>query len=165
MLTTKRTNIRPLRNEDFQSLLKMYLEPDSNKFVAPFRDKSKEFYEAFLEKKIEQNNKEIGFWVVLEKDSKNILGTVNLNFFEAFSIYHVGCHLVKSSWNQGFATELLEAVIKYGIKERKLDAIHGIVEKENLISKKLMKKLGFHRDRIEILEDVELEVFKLNTIK
>jgi RimJ/RimL family protein N-acetyltransferase len=161
MITTNRTNIRPLEKGDFDALIDMYLEPDSNKFVAPLKDKPIDLFDSFLNKKIEQNNSEMGFWVAFEKGSNKLLGTVNLNFFNPLSIYHVGCHLKKECWNKGFATELLEAAINYGTRERKLNAIHGIVEKENLTSKKLMKKLGFNFNRIEILEGSQLVVYKL----
>ncbi len=164
MITTNRTYSRPLKQEDFNTLIEMYLEPDSNKYVAPLKNKPRELFKSFLQKKIEQNHHELGFWVALEKESNKLLGTVNLNLFEPLSIYHVGCHLIKDYWNQGYATELLEAVIHYGFHEKKLKEIHGIVEKENLASKKLLKKLGFNYDSTEILEGGQVEVYTLQPL-
>ena len=43
ILTTERTISAPLVKDDFGSLIEMYLEPDSNTYVKPLRDKTPEF--------------------------------------------------------------------------------------------------------------------------
>ena len=53
---------------------------------------------------------------------------------------HVGCHLKRDFWNKGFATELLTELLNYAFTERKLSEVYGIVDEENLVSKKLLKK-------------------------
>ena len=40
MISTSRTQIRPLKENDFELLISMYLEPKSNKYIAPLRNKS-----------------------------------------------------------------------------------------------------------------------------
>lgn len=162
MLSTKRTYLRPLESSDFELLLEMYLEPDSNKYIAPLKDRSPEFYLNFLRKKLEQNQKELGFWVAVAKTSKQIIGTVNLNTYAPLAIKHIGCHLRTPFWGKSYATELLSAMIKYGFEERKLSCIHGVFEKENQASRSLMNKLGFVFDRFELVNAVQLEVFKLS---
>ncbi|MCG8575496.1 MAG: GNAT family N-acetyltransferase [Flavobacteriales bacterium] len=161
MIQTQRTHIVPLEQNHFDSLIEMYLEPESNKYVAPLRDKPKSFFQGFLERKLAQNEMELGFWVVLENDSSKVIGTVNLNWFFPLSIFHIGCHLKRDYWNKGFATELLSALIHYGFEIKKVDQIHGIVEKDNSVSKKLMGNLGFEFDRAERLENMPLEIYKL----
>ncbi len=161
LLTTERTNIRPLAMKDFKALVNMYLEPDSNKYVAPLRDKTEQFYLEFLNKKLLQNQEKQGFWVVELKTSHEIIGTVNLNFFEPLSIYHVGCHLMRAFWNKGLATELLLELIQYA-KDVGVGEIHGIVQKENQVSLKLLKRLGFEFHREEILNGDSLEVYQLS---
>lgn len=161
MLSSKRTYVRPLEKGDFDTLLEMYYEPDSNKFIAPLLNKSLEFYKTFLHRKLEQNQRELGFWIALEKDTEHLMGTVNLNVFPPLSIYHVGCHLKAAYWGRGFATELLSVLIRYGFEEKGLTEIHGIFETDNMVSKKLMTRLGFNHDRTEMVEGTQLEVYKL----
>jgi len=50
-LHTKRTTLTPLKQEDFQDIIQIYLEPDSNKFIPPLQNKSAEEYQVFLQKK------------------------------------------------------------------------------------------------------------------
>ena len=144
ILSTSRTISTPLDKEDFDSLIEMYLEPDSNKYVKPLKDKSIEFYRDFLNKKLSQNEISVGFWVVRSKTTKDIIGTINLNFFEPIGAYHIGCHLKRENWNKGLATELLLNLMTYGIKKKSLDKIYGVVEKDNQISKQLLKRIGLH---------------------
>jgi len=162
MLSTKRTYLRPLESSDFELLLEMYLEPDSNKYIAPLKDRSPEFYLNFLRKKLEQNQRELGFWVAVEKTSKQIIGTVNLNTYAPLAIKHIGCHLRTAFWGKSYASELLSAMVKYGFEERDLPCIHGVFERENLASRRLMKKLGFSFKCNENVNAVDLEVHQLS---
>jgi ribosomal-protein-alanine N-acetyltransferase len=162
--TTERTISAPLVRDDFDSLIEMYLEPDSNKYVKPLRDKSTEFYLDFLNKRLLQNETSIGFWVVKCKITKEIMGTINLNLFESIDGHHIGCHLKRENWNKGLATELLSKLITYGVKEKSLDKIYGLVEKENYVSKQLLKKIGLHYHSNKEILDTDLEIYCTNTV-
>ena len=124
MISTSRTQIRPLKENDFEPLTSMYLEPESNKYVTPLRNNNKDFFSDFLKKKLNQNKSIQGFWVVLEKNTNEIIGSVNLNFFQPLTLTHIGCHLKKEFWNKGFASEILKTIIEYGFNERGLEEIH-----------------------------------------
>jgi ribosomal-protein-alanine N-acetyltransferase len=158
-LTTARTISTPLCKVDFDSLIEMYLEPDSNKYVKPLKEKPTEFYIDFLNKKLTQNEKSIGFWVVRSTTTKKVIGTINLNFFEAIGGHHIGCHLKRENWNKGIATELLLNLITYGIEVRALDIIYGLVEKDNHVSKQLLKKVGLHYNSDQEILGSSLEIF------
>mgnify|MGYP006168944819 FL=1 len=159
-LYTERTTIIPLIESDIPEILEMYLEPDSFKFISPHKDKSKEYYQSFLQGKLAANKKALGFWSVRLNATNEFVGTVNLNQFQDSEITHIGCHLKSAAWNKGFATELMKELIKYGFEVRNLKAIHGIVEEYNIISAKLMKRLGF--DFIEEIIDkkVKLNIYR-----
>jgi len=155
-----RTTIEKLSPEHFDSLIEMYLEPDSNKYVTPLKNRDKIFFTEFLRKKLSANEKEIGFWTVKEKSSDQIIGTVNLNLFERLNLVHVGCHLKRDYWNLGFGKELFSRMIRYGIEERELSEIHGIIETENQVSKRLLLGLGFKFARKDILDSTPIEIYK-----
>ena len=160
-ITTKRTVIEPLKRDDFKVLLEMYFEPESNKYIHPLKDKNQDFYLQFLEKKMEANNKVVGFWIVKSKDTLEVIGTLNLNEFERLSITHVGCHLKRKFWNQGYGTELFSRIIQFGFEEMKLKEIYAIVDVQHIISERLLVKLGFLEDRIEKVGNEELRILKL----
>tara|TARA_B110000977_G_scaffold192645_1_gene266448 strand:- start:1601 stop:2107 length:507 start_codon:yes stop_codon:yes gene_type:complete len=139
---TERTICKPIVKEDFSNLIDMYLEPDSNKYIEPFRGKTSRYFYYFLNKKLVQNKISIEFWIVRSKNTNEILGTINLNKVEAIGHHHLGCHLKRKHWNQGYASELLIKFIQYGFDEKGLEKIYGLVDKNNLVSKKIFKKGG-----------------------
>lgn len=142
-LFTERTILTPLSKADFNEILAMYQEPGTAKFIAPLRDKDETFLRSFLEGKIEANSNEVGFWVAREKATNNFIGTGNLNQFSLRDLIHVGCHLSRMYWGEGYGFEVMNRLKNYGIEERKLAVIHGLVEEEHTVSKALMVKMGF----------------------
>jgi len=144
ILETERTILSPLKEEDFQAIISMYLEPDSNKFIPPLQNKSAEEYQDFLQKKILKNDhpKGHGVWVIRLKETQEFIGTANLNLLEALQLTHLGAHLARATWGKGYATEVLHSLSHYGLKTLELSAVHALVEEQNHASKNMLKKIG-----------------------
>lgn len=159
---TKRTFIRPLSKDDYQEILKMYLEKDSFKYIKPLRNLSPEEYTSFIDQKMKQNEVNIGFWCVYSKSNNSFLGTVNLNEFANTGLIQIGCHLSRSIWNQGYGLELMKAVVKYGVEERGLQEIHGVYEDNHKVSAKLLEQLGFEFKETMTFGDTVVNIMKLN---
>ena len=160
ILHTDRTSIIPLSETDIPEILEMYGEPDSFKYILPHKDKSEAYYLKFLKGKIETNKQTLGIWTVRLKVNNEFIGTVNLNQFQNSEMTHIGCHLKTAMWNKGFATELMKELMKYGFEQRNLNAIHGIVEENNVISAKLMKVLGFNVFKERMDNGVNLIIYR-----
>lgn len=159
IIYTERTISKPLIKEDFSTLIAMYIEPDSNKYIKPLRGKTTRYFNYFLNTKLAQNKSSIGFWVVRSKVTNEILGTINLNKIEAIGHYHIGCHLKRKHWNQGYASELLKEFIQYGFNERSLDKIFGLVDENNLASKKIFKKGGLRYQYGKVILNSKVDVY------
>ena len=71
-LYSKRTLIEPILENDIPAIIDMNNERDSFKYVKALDGKSDDFYERFLQNKIESNRNDIGFWVVKEKRASNL---------------------------------------------------------------------------------------------
>ncbi|MGO2358415.1 GNAT family N-acetyltransferase [Mesonia sp.] len=159
-LYSKRTLIKPILEKDIPAIIDMYNERDSFKYVKALDGKSDDFYERFLQNKIESNRNDIGFWVVKEKKSLEFIGTVNLNQFASTSMIHMGCHLKRKFWNNGFATELLKRILDYGIKEKKLQEVFGIFDEENSVSRRLLEKMEFKYFEDQTFLDTKVIVYR-----
>lgn len=159
-IETERCFCEALSEKDFKEVLDMYQEDDSNKYIAPLLNKSQDFYQEFLEKKIRLNKIQASFWTVRSKAEGTFIGTINLNQFAQTGLIHIGCHLSRNFWQQGYASELMEALLKYGFEERKLRCIHGVFEKENTVSQRLLEKLGFRPYESRWVEGKELWVYR-----
>ena len=158
ILKTERTISSPLVRDDFDALLEMYSEPDAFKFAQPFQDKTPDFFLDLLNNRLSQNKNSICFWVPKWKETNETLGIINLNFIEAIDGHHIGCHLKREHWNKGLASELLSELMRYGMHEKGLDKIYGLVEKENHASKKMLQKIGLHYDSNREIFNTDIEV-------
>ena len=148
IISTFRTVAIPLQQRDFEEIIEMYFEPDSNTFVRPLLNKTENYYRSFLEGRLKQNKESNGFWVVRSLEFNELIGTINLNYMTVIKGHHIGCHLRKKYWQQGYASELLLELRGYGLNMKKLKKIYGLVEKEHTVSKKMLLKIGlkYHKD-------------------
>ncbi len=162
-LITKRLTIQALSKQDFSEIVEMYLEPDSNKYIRPLKGKTEKEYYTFLEKKLETNKtlKGQGFWICRSAKTGEFIGTCNLNpFFETNRI-QIGCHLGMHYWNMGYASEIMQELIRYGNQDLDLTELYGFFEAENIASGKLLQKNGFHFFRNESHFDISLVVYRI----
>lgn len=160
ILNSKRTIINPLKESDIPTIIQMYQELDSFKYVKPFQGKSIEFYQDFLNAKILSNKDTIGYWTATTKAKNEFIGTVNLNQFGSTTMTQLGCHLKRDCWNQGYASELLRQILEYGIENLKLTEVFGLFEKENVASKKMLEKLDFKPFEIKTILGAKVNIYK-----
>jgi len=161
ILTTKRCKITPLITSDFEDILNMYHEPDSNTYIPPLLNKTDQEYLDFLTMKVETNNhpKGLGFWTVRELETQKFIGTANLNVLDVLKITHMGCHLSKAVWGQGFATEIMAAMCDYGLNDLGLPTVYGICSVGHVVSKKMLLRTGLVYDKTVQLRGEDVEVF------
>jgi len=156
-LNTKRTKLYSLATEDFDELLAMYQEPDSNKFIPPLRDKTPTEQLAFLHLKIKQNqaNNGLGTWSIRTKDQQQLIGTANVNEFPPLNFIHLGIHLRRSVWGQGYATEIVKTLKDYALNDLKIKQIHAVVSVEHHASRKMLEKAGLvYQKEVAFGEDI-----------
>lgn len=80
---------------------------------------------------------------VLLKDGTN-LGYVQLVPLEKGM--EVGYHIAKKFTGKGYATEALQALLRFAKEEKAIDNVYGICVSENTASKKVLKKCGFEKE-------------------
>lgn len=147
-LETERATITFLKESDFDELLEMFIEKDTFKYIKPLKGKSIEEYSAFLYSKLEANAqfKVMGYWVVREKGSNALIGTLNyypIPESSGFTFKHIGAHFKRDFWGQGYSKELLSRLITYIKEELKEEEVLAILESEHIVSKKMLASLGF----------------------
>jgi RimJ/RimL family protein N-acetyltransferase len=83
-----------------------------------------------------------GFWVMVEKSSGEIAGSVALQPLPDGSDIEVGYHLAESAWGKGYATEIARGAVRYGFEQKGLERIVGVCMPENLASFRVLQKAG-----------------------
>lgn len=141
MIESSRLRFKLLEETHFPHLLAMYAEPDSNKYIRPLRNKTLEEYQEFFRFKLEQNQAELGFfWSVFDAEG-SLIGTANFNHFAPFDIEHVGVHLSRRFWSQGYGTEIVETLLNYAHQAGRKE-VHALVEHGHSASIRMLEKAG-----------------------
>jgi len=87
-------------------------------------------------------------WGIALKGHRNIIGTIGFNNFTKQHRANIGYDLQAQFWNNGYLTEALKAIIKYGFKELDVNRIEAEVMQGNIASEKLLAKLGFTNEGV-----------------
>ena len=90
-------------------------------------------------------------------DTDTIIGFVFV-FVEDDIDAHIGYLLGESYWGQGYATELLEGLITFMTLENQIRRLIAGVARNNIVSSKLLHKLGFKISTSEHDETVFYEL-------
>lgn len=88
-----------------------------------------------------------GLWLVYEKSTQKLIGRVGIENREIDGILRqeLGYVIGKNYQHKGYAYEAAKAVLKYAKEELFLDEMFICVQKDNIPSIALAKKLGFTR--------------------
>ncbi len=148
---TERLEVRYLKIEDIEGYYKLQSDP----LVLKYATGEVDTYEG-----IKQNLKEViakytlpnnDFWIfaVVEKQSKNFLGTV-AHVKEANGDDEIGYRFIRECWGKGFGFEVCSGLVTYA-KTIKLPKLIGYVVDENIASAKILERLNF----LEVKKDID----------
>ncbi|KAF8272244.1 acyl-CoA N-acyltransferase [Lactarius quietus] len=141
---TDRTVLRPYTPADEKDFLGLWSDPVVQRlsfieYLSPTRT------EQFLQKTIQAiSNGSLFFMVVEEKERREFIGHVSLNFKPPSNRDAVvGIALKDGYRGRGFGTELMLWLITHGFREFGLNRISLTVLQDNISALKMYKKIGF----------------------
>lgn len=140
-LETDRLIIRSTREEDGPLCLSIWLDDEMGKYLSdPPSEKADESYKNFA-KGIETDESWYPF-IAVSKETGDFIGTCSIVPEKEIGHWDLGYCVHKKYWKQGYATEMIKALIDFGYRNggRKFTAL---VAQENIASNAVMKKLGF----------------------
>jgi [ribosomal protein S5]-alanine N-acetyltransferase len=140
---TERLMVRSYVSADKLNFFLLNGNPDVVRYIRPA--KSREECDAFLEQIMadERIYPLFGRWAVIEKKSKEFVGSFAVIPVENEQHMQLGYALLPEHWKKGFATELTRAGLEYVFSRTGLDTIYAYTEKPNLASQKVLLKCGF----------------------
>lgn len=87
------------------------------------------------------------WWAICSPDNNIFYGACGLNGLDKdHKKAEIGYWLLKEHWGNGYISEAVPFIVKYGFEQLGLHRIEAIVETENSASKKLMDRLGFEHE-------------------
>jgi 3-dehydroquinate dehydratase/shikimate dehydrogenase len=148
-LTTKRLVLRPWKEADLEPFAKLNADPRVMEyFPSVLSCKESDELAQRISSKLEEQG--WGLWAVSVPGVADFIGFVGLArpSFEAHftPAVEVGWRLAFEYWGRGYATEGAKAALTYGFKTLKLPEIVSFTALQNTRSRRIMEKIGMHRD-------------------
>lgn len=145
MIETKRFYLRPWQIEDAPILYEICKDPKIGPICGWSPHTSIE-YSCFVLKNILMND---DTYAILLKENNTIIGNISLmpmkhsNFARNEKEGEIGFWLHTKYWNQGYMSEIVNALLSFAFQEKGLHLIWAGYFEENLASKRVQEKNGF----------------------
>lgn len=158
MLETARCVLRPFIMNDLEDIARLHSHPD---VMHPIFGGPRSHEQATLDLENDiRHQATYGFskWAVFLKGDQRFIGRAGFALWEATGEVEVGYKFFPTYWRQGYATEVLKALLVWG----KLHIPYPIVAftyEENLASLKVMKKAGMVYLRHDVYEGHDVVVY------
>lgn len=148
-LETDRLLLRGLHLEDADFLFTEWSDPQVTRFMCdeePLQQRE-QAEEVLCRFQSPETNPHLKWWGIERKADGRLIGTCGFGRWD--QNHHraeIGYDLCPDAWGQGLMPEALQALLRFGFEEMKLNRIEATVHVKNLRSQRVLKKLGFQRE-------------------
>lgn len=147
ILEAKRVRLRPFRAGDRDNLFELFSDPSVARYWSqpPWTDRSQA--DAWLAGALDGSNPTTLQWVMADRDTDDLLGTVTLFGLRADQQRaEIGYSLRSELWGRGLAREAVTRAIEFGFDDLGLRRFEADVDPRNDASIGLLTRLGFVRE-------------------
>ena len=140
-LETERLILRNLVPEDYEAVFRWCGDPDVARYmVYPVYTKAEDV-RTWIESLDPDDPDEYDVGIVL-KATGELIGGGGIFYRPERDLWTIGYNLRKDQWGNGYAGEMIRAVLKLVRSQRKVRGIQGTFAKANSRSRRVMEKLG-----------------------
>ena len=132
--------------DDCGALHELWSDPETMKYIGAGGVWTREQIEERLQRAMRtQQEHGMTFWTIIERDSGSIIGQGGLVpiEFDGPEI-ELGYRLGRDHWGNGYASEIARASAAYGFGALGVDELVAVCYEENLPSRRVLLKAGFH---------------------
>ncbi len=154
VIRTERLLIRETTVEDVDEFYRLYKEPEMTKYMEGLFENpedEKRYQKDYIDKVYGLMG--FGVWTIVCHENGEIIGRAGYSVRNGFDDIELGFLIGKEYQHKGYAYEACSAILEYGKNILLLDQVQALVKKENEISIKLCKKLGFERKDVVRVEE------------
>ncbi|HHI9467099.1 TPA: GNAT family N-acetyltransferase [Legionella anisa] len=101
---------------------------------------------------------------VFKKNNNEFIGRAGLTYLDHNDNQpdiEIGYVLHKKHWGQGYAVELVEALIDWGLAHLAVNKLVVVTRPENTRSKRLLEKCGLHYVRVIIFRNTDFLLYEV----
>ncbi|MFZ1401074.1 MAG: GNAT family N-acetyltransferase [Candidatus Promineifilaceae bacterium] len=146
LLETERLRLRRFTAVDTDHLFALDNDPEVMRYLnggepTPRQVVAQQILPGFMQ--IDPARPQFGFWAAELKTSGEFVGWFSIRPLPE-NPHHaaLGYRLVRAAWGQGLATEGVQALIRKGFAELKLDRVVATTYEHNVASRRVMEKAG-----------------------
>ncbi|MGG6310822.1 GNAT family N-acetyltransferase [Paenibacillus macerans] len=148
-LETERFILRKLTSDDAEDLFRYFSNDEVTKYYDLERlvelKQAEELIQNWNSRYLERR----GFrWAITVKsESDRVIGTCGFhNWSQGHYKAEVGYELNPDYWRQGVMTEVLQEIMRFGFEDLGLNRIEAYIDPDNIRSRYLLEKTGFHEE-------------------
>ncbi len=153
-LETERLILRNLTPDDYREVFKWCGDPDVARYMVYTVYTKAEDVKAWLETLDPESPDDYDAGIVL-KETGELIGSGGLYYRPEEDLWTIGYNLRKDQWGNGYAMEMILAVLELVKSQREVRGIRGSFAKENYRSRRVMEKLGMTHEKDVILTKLD----------
>jgi len=143
-LSKQQIRLRPISVSDAPALFRFWSDPDVTAFMNITPMQSAEQAEEMI-LYITQLDNAARYTILLDDDT--IVGTCGFNYIDTGNQRgEIGYEIGKEFWRKGYMSQALQSLLEEGFHTLGLNRIEAKVEPENIPSRRLLEKSGFHEE-------------------
>ncbi|MEH2149212.1 GNAT family N-acetyltransferase [Nostoc sp.] len=156
-LETERLLLRETTLQDAEAIFTVFCDPrvtqfhDLDTFTSIKEAMSTTGYAyAVIERRAKRFERGDGIhWGIVHKQDNVLIGSCGFTWNPQEHSAEVGYELASTFWRQGIMTEAVDTILQFGFEKMGLRFVVAQVMLENIASKKLLEKLGFHSQGVQ----------------
>jgi RimJ/RimL family protein N-acetyltransferase len=147
-LETERLVIRTFEQRDAGPWIALVNDPEVTRFLPPTPEATSETFERGLQARLEMEHQYgHAMWAVDNKRTGMFIGQCGLRPVDEHGPeIDLAYHFTKVSWNKGYTTEAVVAVLGHGLGTLRLDGVMAVAMPDNVGSWRVMEKAGMRYD-------------------
>jgi [ribosomal protein S5]-alanine N-acetyltransferase len=143
-LPTERLILRKISMEDRDAVFAWARDPEVSRYGSWDSHRTPHDTETFIESCLKQYDREgLGPWAIELRETNLVVGTCGFGYVDRLDRRGgIGYFLARSEWGNGFATEAVRAVLRFGFGPLALNRIEARCVPANTASERVMQKVG-----------------------
>ena len=163
VVETERLCIRKITNADAQELSKVLADTTVMKYstVGVHSEEQIIEYIANCQKQYDLNG--YGHWAIYDSTNSEFIGVCGLNKHQLDSedVIHINYRLAANQQGKGYAIESTLGILDFAKHSLKLEAIHALIEPENIGSVKVVNRTGFQFIKSSLFRGFKIDVYQV----
>lgn len=156
LFETERLGLRLLEPSDLEDIMTFWGDEEVMGFCGGPGTRERELRAVGYYVELQQR-RGLSVYGVFEKEYKHMIGACGFNPGETEEEAELIYHFAKAYWGKGYATEAAKACISYARGVQSIERIAASTDPRNVVSGKVLEKLGFQYEGMKWHEDLQQE--------